>query len=96
MPEVIFDIVWPDGSEDQFYSPSTVVNQYFQHGETYELADFVQRSQKSLTLASERVRQVYGRPCSMAIAQLKKIETKAECFSHNPDPKVTIQNIDHD
>lgn len=93
MPEVTFDIVWPDGSEDRFYSPSTVVNQYFQSGQTYELEDFVRRSQESLTLASERVRQVYGRPCSMAIAQLQKIETKAEYFSRNPDAKVTIHNM---
>ncbi|AFY37869.1 hypothetical protein Lepto7376_1526 [[Leptolyngbya] sp. PCC 7376] len=80
MPEVTFDIVWPDGSQEQFYSPSTVVNQYFQTGKTYELQDFVRRSQESLNLASERVRQRYGSPCSMAIAQLRKIETKAVQF----------------
>ena len=90
MPEVTFDIVWPDGSEDQFYSPSTVVNQYFQPGETYELKEFVKRSQESLQLASERVRQRYGSPCSMAIAQLRKIETKATQFDEDPTAPVRI------
>jgi uncharacterized repeat protein (TIGR04042 family) len=57
------------------------VHKYFQSGQSYELADFVRRSQESLTLASERVRQVYGSPCSLAIGQLQIIETKAREFA---------------
>ena len=90
MPEVTFNIVWPDGSQEQFYSPSTVVNQYFQSGQIYELQDFVQRSRESLNLASERVRQRYGSPCSMAIAQLNRIETKATQFDQEPTAPVKI------
>ena len=90
MPEVTFNIVWPDGSQEQFYSPSTVVNQYFQSGQIYELQDFVQRSRESLNLASERVRQRYGSPCSMAIAQLNRIETKATQFDQEPTAPVEI------
>ena len=90
MPEVTFNIVWPDGSQEQFYSPSTVVNQYFQSGQIYELQDFVQRSRESLNLASERVRQRYGSPCSMAIAQLNRIETKAIQFDQEPTAPVKI------
>ena len=90
MPEVTFDIEWPDGSQDQFYSPSTIVNRYFQIGETYELQDFVKRSRESLNLASERVRQRYGSPCSMAIAQLNRIETKALKFDEEPTAPVKI------
>jgi uncharacterized repeat protein (TIGR04042 family) len=90
MPEVTFDIQWPDGSQDQFYSPSTVVKRYFQIGETYELQDFVKRSRESLNLASERVRQRYGSPCPMAIAQLNRIETKALKFDQEPTASVKI------
>ena len=90
MPEVTFNIVWPDGSQEQFYSPSTVVNQYFQSGQIYELQDFVQRSRESLNLASERVRQRYGSPCSMAIAQLNRIETKAIQFDQEPTAPIKI------
>ena len=90
MPEVTFNIVWPDGSQEQFYSPSTVVNKYFQSGQIYELQDFVQRSRESLNLASERVRQRYGSPCSMAIAQLNRIETKATQFDQEPTAPVKI------
>ena len=90
MPEVTFDIVWPDGSQDQFYSPSTVVNQYFKLGETYELEDFVKRSRESLNMASERVRQRYGSPCSMAIAQLNRIESKAVQFKEEPTAPVKV------
>ncbi|MGB2924374.1 MAG: MSMEG_0570 family nitrogen starvation response protein [Limnothrix sp.] len=90
MPEVTFDIVWPDGSQEQFYSPSTVVNTYFQPGQTYTLSDFVRRSQESLNLASERVRQTYGSPCALAIGQLRRIENKAADFADQADAQVKI------
>ncbi len=90
MPEVCFDIQWPDGSLDQFYSPSTVVKQYFAAGQSYPLADFVRRSQVSLTIASERVKQKYGSPCTLALGQLRRIEDKATHFQDQPDACVKI------
>jgi uncharacterized repeat protein (TIGR04042 family) len=90
MPAVTFDIVWPDGSQDQFYSPSTVVHDYFQAGQCYALTDFVHRSQTALTLASRRVEQRYGRPCSLAIKQRQRIEQKARRFVDQPHAQVRI------
>ncbi|BAW97910.1 unknown protein (plasmid) [[Synechococcus] sp. NIES-970] len=90
MPAVTFDIVWPDGSQDQFYSPSTVVHDYFQAGQYYGLTDFVHRSQTALTLASKRVEQRYGRPCSLALKQLQYIEQKANKFTDQPKAQVRI------
>jgi uncharacterized repeat protein (TIGR04042 family) len=90
MPEVTFDIVWPDGSQEQFYSPSTVVKKYIESGQTYELKDFVRRSQESLNLASDRVKQVYGSPCALALGQLRRVENKATEFATQDNPQVKV------
>ena len=90
MPEVTFEIVWPDGSQEQFYSPSTVVKKYIESGQTYDLKDFVRRSQESLNLASDRVKQVYGSPCSLALGQLRRVENKAVEFNAQQDAQVKV------
>ena len=95
MPAVTFDIVWPDGSQDPFYSPSTVVHNYFQAGQAYALTDFVHRSQTALTLASKRVEQRYGSPCSLALKQRQRIEQKAKKFMDPPNAQVRILADDH-
>ena len=60
MPEMRFLIRWPDGTAETCYSPSLVIKDYFAPGETYPLADFVERSRTALNIASERVRAKYG------------------------------------
>lgn len=74
MPEVHFTVQLPDGTQQQCYSPSTVVCSYFRQGEEMSLTDFVLRSRIALTEASERVRAKYGFSCSSAAAQLAEIE----------------------
>jgi len=55
MPEIRFQILWSDGSEDICYSPSLIVKEYFTPETEYTLVDFVQRSQTALKIASDRV-----------------------------------------
>lgn len=74
MPEVIFTVELPDGSKRECYSPSTVVCNYFHKGDEMPLAEFVSRSRRALTEASERVRARYGFACSSAADQLEQIE----------------------
>ena len=88
MPEINFKIQWPDGTEQSCYSPSLVVKEYFSPGKSYELSEFVAKSRTALEIASDRVRQVYGFPCSRAIGQLKQIETKASEYQQLAEPKV--------
>lgn len=90
MPEVRLQIQWSDGTEEMFYSPSSVVKEYLTPGQSYELADFVARSRTALTLASQRVEAKYGSPCSLALGQLRHIETKATKFQDQPNAKVQI------
>lgn len=74
MPEVIFTVELPDGSKRECYSPSTVVFNYFHKGDEMSLTEFVSRSRRALTEASERVRARYGFACSSAADQLEQIE----------------------
>lgn len=91
MPEVLFTVQLPDGTQKQCYSPSTVVLSYFQQGDEMPVTEFVQRSRRALNEASERVRARYGFACSSASNQLAQIEhfTRAQ----PPDGTVRILNI---
>lgn len=93
MPEINYTIQWPDGSQQNCYSPSLVIKQYFNPGETYELADFVAKSRKALNIASDRVKAAYGFPCGRALGQLKQIESKASEYETLSEPKVLFINF---
>ena len=88
MPEINFQIQWPDGSEQNCYSPSLIVKQYFTPGETYELTEFVEKSRTALNIASDRVKEAYGFSCSRALGQIKQIESKASEYQQLLEPKV--------
>jgi uncharacterized repeat protein (TIGR04042 family) len=64
MPELCFVLRWPDGTRETCYSPSTVVRDHFEPGTLYPLPDFLARSRAALTAASDRVKAIYGTPCS--------------------------------
>ena len=88
MPEIRFQIEWPDGSQETCYSPSLIVKDYFAPDNEYALEDFVERSRTSLKIASDRVLAKYGMPCSLALGQVQRIEATATQYSHLPQPKV--------
>lgn len=90
MPEMHFQIRWPDGTEASCYSPSLVVKKYLSVGETYTLADFLERSRTALNLASDRVQAKFGFPCSLAIGQLQALETTAAQFQTHENPQVKV------
>jgi len=80
MPEVFFSIRWPDGTRMACQSPSTIIGRHLPPS-VYTLADFLVRARTGFAAASERVRDVYGFPCSRAAAQLQAIEAAARGFS---------------
>jgi len=78
MPVVLFRVRWPDGAVETHYSPSTVIQDYFEVGRSYALVDFLDLCRKGLHAASARVASVYGGAgCSQAMAQLAAIEDRA-------------------
>lgn len=88
MPEIRFQVEWPDGSQEICYSPSLVVKQYFTLQQEYALDNFVERSRTALQIASDRVQAKYGIPCGLALGQIQKIEAKASQYNHLSIPKV--------
>jgi uncharacterized repeat protein (TIGR04042 family) len=94
MPEMRFRLRWPDASEQLCYSPSSTTREFFTPGETYPLAEFLERSRRALSLASDRVRERYGYSCSSAADQLQLIEQTAARFAAMPDARVTVQSFE--
>ena len=90
MPEIRFQIQLPDGSQEVCYSPSLVVKDYFTPGNDYPLDDFIERSRTALTIASDRVKAKYGRPCGLALGQLQVIEAMAANYSQMTQPIVKL------
>lgn len=90
MPVMHFRVQWPDGTEANCYSPSTVIGQYFVAGQRYALDDFVARAREALHIGSERVREKYGFACSSAMDQLAQIEEHARRFTTDPQAEVKI------
>jgi uncharacterized repeat protein (TIGR04042 family) len=90
MPEMRFQIEWPDGSQVVCYSPSLIVKEYFTPDQSYDLLDFVARSQTALTIASDRVKAKYGFPCGLALGQLQEIEATAAKYEGLLQGKVKV------
>jgi uncharacterized repeat protein (TIGR04042 family) len=90
MPEIRFQIQWPDGSQETCYSPSLIVKDYFTPNCDYALDDFVDRSRTALNIASDRVQAKYGMPCGLALGQLQEIEAKSAHYRHLSQPTVRI------
>ncbi|WP_109477479.1 MSMEG_0570 family nitrogen starvation response protein [Paraburkholderia sp. C35] len=93
MPVMHFRVQWPDGSEANCYSPSTVVGEFFVAGQRYALDDFVGRAREALHIGSERVREKYGFACSAAMDQLAQIEAQAQRFAEDPEAHVHVVEL---
>ena len=91
MPEMRMSIRWPDGAQESCYSPSLVLKDYFQIGQSYALADFRDRSHTALTIAGERVKAKFGFRCSRAADQLARIEERCGAFAAFPGAQVRVE-----
>ncbi|HJT94679.1 MAG TPA: MSMEG_0570 family nitrogen starvation response protein [Mycobacterium sp.] len=81
MPEMTFEVCWPDGSVQHCYSPSLVIHDYLSAGSSYSVAEFLQRSGTALAEASERVRAKFGFACTSAAATAEQIAHAATRFA---------------
>ncbi|XXX76852.1 MSMEG_0570 family nitrogen starvation response protein [Sorangium sp. So ce134] len=90
MPEMRFVIEWPSGEQQVCYSPSLVVKEHLDVGESYPIDDFVSRCRRALDIASERVFKKYGFPCSLARAEAARIASAAARFHGQSGAKVRV------
>ncbi len=93
MPAIHFTVRWPDGSEEQCYSPSTVVREHFKPGEQMSLTTFVNTAETALDSASHRVQQKFGYFCSSAMDQLSRIKMQACKFDDPDNQQVDIISV---
>lgn len=94
MPEMRFQVRWPDETVRVCYSPSLVVKQFLTVGQSYTVDDFVARCREALGIASERVKQKYGFYCTGAASTLEEIELIASRFSDAPQARVEVVAFD--
>ncbi len=93
MPEIRFEVQWPDGTHEVCYSPSLIVKDYFTPAQSYRLEEFVERSRTALKIASDRVQAKYGMPCSLALRQLQQIEQQAAHYQQTEQPDLQVRVI---
>jgi uncharacterized repeat protein (TIGR04042 family) len=75
-----FVVRWPDDTVTACYSPSLVVRDFLSEGAAYDVPTFVALCREALTIASDRVREKYGFACSLAAAELARIDALAARF----------------
>ncbi|OBF13710.1 MSMEG_0570 family nitrogen starvation response protein [Mycobacterium sp. ACS4331] len=94
MPEMTFDVRWPDGSVQSCYSPSLVMHDHLTTGGRYTVAEFLSRSGEALQQASERVRAKYGFACTSAAATADGIRHTASRFPGDAEVEITAMQPD--
>ncbi|MGD8863051.1 MAG: MSMEG_0570 family nitrogen starvation response protein [Myxococcales bacterium] len=91
MPEMLFDVMWPDDSLDRCYSPSTVIQKHVRTDTSYALEELLENLRAGLTEAGERISQRFGHYCSGARDQLARLEAKSARFA--PQEQVRILGL---
>ena len=93
MPSVNFTVKWPNGQQENFYSPSTIVYEYFKKGQQWQGYEFLTQAETALQAASERVRARYGFACSSAMDTFNRIQDKAHHLALQPTDYIEITDI---
>jgi len=80
MPEVLLELCWPDGEVSRFYSPSTVVYEFFKPGDRLTIAELEQKGLAALREASERVRARYGFACTRTDEEASRLRQRLALY----------------
>lgn len=92
MPEMTFDVRWPDGRTQRCYSPSLVMHDFLSVDADYTVSDFRRRATAALHEASERVRTTYGFACTSAAATSEQIVATAARHADDATVRVTAMH----
>ena len=91
MPEVRFQLEWPDGQTSTLYSPSTVIFDYFRPGDSLLVSELEARGVEALRAASERVRARYGFACTRTDEEESQLRQWVSRYSSDDTVRVTGQ-----
>jgi uncharacterized repeat protein (TIGR04042 family) len=81
MPEVRLSLEWPDGRRSELYSPSTVILDFLQPGQTLSVAELTSKGITALEQASERVRARYGFACTRTDEERVRLQQAADSYA---------------
>ncbi|MTE14268.1 MSMEG_0570 family nitrogen starvation response protein [Nocardia aurantiaca] len=84
MPEMTFDVRWPNGTVQSCYSPSLVIHDHLAVGVDYPIDEFLHRVSTALNTAAERVKEKFGFYCTSAMYTLDAIESAAATARTTP------------
>ncbi|WP_229660969.1 MSMEG_0570 family nitrogen starvation response protein [Marmoricola endophyticus] len=88
-----FTVRWPDGVVEECYSPSLVVHEHLEAGTDYRVEEFSRRATYALSIAGDRVQEIFGFACTSAISTTEQIQTRAAAYA--PDEVVRVLGM-HD
>ncbi|WP_344428432.1 MSMEG_0570 family nitrogen starvation response protein [Pseudonocardia ailaonensis] len=88
---MLFDVRWPDGSTESFYSPSLIVEEYLRVGAGYPVTEFVDLTRTCMQIADQRVRAKYGMGCAESAHTLSRVEGAAARFEGSQE--VTVERF---
>ena len=91
MPDVCFQLEWPDGQSSTLYSPSTVILDYLRPGESLLVSELETRGVEALRAASERVRARYGFACTRTDEEESQLRQWVSRYSSDETVRVTGQ-----
>jgi putative flavoprotein involved in K+ transport len=91
VPEVAFDVRWPDGSAQRCISPSRVIGAALVAGGRYPVAEFTRRACGALERGSARVRDLHGFGCAAAVQQAADL--RAVAAAYDPGALVTVEGL---
>lgn len=92
MPEVVLQLHWPDGEASRFYSPSTVIYEFFKPGDTLSIAELERKGLAALQEASERVRARYGFACTRTDEEALKLRQTIAKYSASEEVRIGALN----
>ena len=92
MPEVVLQLCWPDGDASSFYSPSTVIYDFFKPGDTLSIAELEQKALAALQQASQRVRTRYDFACTRTDEEAVKLKKKIANYSASENVRISALN----
>jgi uncharacterized repeat protein (TIGR04042 family) len=90
VPEARFVVRWPDGAQEEYWSPSLVVHDHLAAGR-YRVDDVVARTGAAMDEASDRVRARYGTACTSAAATAAAVRSRAA--GHDGDALVEVLSV---
>ena len=93
MPSVNITVKWPNGQHSDFYSPSTIVYEYFKKGQQWSQKEFLKQADEALHAASARVHARYGFACASAMDTLSRIQGEIAYLALKPHDTVEITDI---